>query len=141
MNWQHKDEWRTSGAGFSVVVSRHSVVFPEPRPSFCSDLEGPNRWCVYAYIFPKHPQYAKFEGTAIDQDAAKLDMHGGCTYLRRHFNEDGKETSIQVGADYNHYGDSEYTRMETQEDAHSVFNDAQDLFDKLANMAKQGATT
>ena len=140
MNWKHKDEWKQIGRDFQVVVSRHSVMSSEPS-SNCYDAEGEHRWCLYAYIYPAHPHYAKFEGSNLWQDAAAIGMHGGCSFLRRHYGDDGKVTSIQVGADYHHDGDWQYTQMATQDDARGVFNDAQELFDKLAAMEKQGAAS
>jgi hypothetical protein len=36
-------------------------------------------------------------------------------------------TSIQIGADYNHYGDERFTHMPTEETAREVFHDAETL--------------
>ena len=41
--------------------------------------------------------------------------------------------SYQVGCDYNHLYDEQYTRMATPEEACSVFEDAEVLFDWLEN--------
>lgn len=130
-NWEHKDLWKRYGKDFMVEVSRHQVgVFQEAERW---SEEGPHRWCVYAYIYPKHPHFAKFSGPEMFQDAAcSLPLHCGPSFLRWHYADDGKPTSVQVGCDYNHLHDSQYTRMATKEEAQAVFNDAEKLFDWLA---------
>lgn len=132
-DWAHKDEWKRHGKDFLVVVSRHSVNLAEPSSS-CYDDDGGNRWAIYAYIYPKHPHFAKFEGDHLWQDATNLRMHGGCSFLRRHFRKDGEVLSIQVGADYNHLHDGMYTWLATSQDAFAVFEDAAELFDLLESM-------
>ena len=123
-NWNHKDEWRLFGKDFMVVVSRHE------ESELCGD--GKHRWCVYAYIYAKHPHFAKFDGPDMWQDAAScLPMHGGPTYLRYHRNDDAAVVSVQVGCDYNHIYDSRFTHYETKDDAYEVFNDAYELFQRL----------
>lgn len=123
--FRHKDLWvyKADNKHFRVEVSRHEV--PKYRPS---DDDGIHRWCIYAYIYPKHPHFAAFKGSDLWQDAtARMPLHSGCTYLRYHLKEGGEVTSVQVGADYNHLHDSHYTHMATKEDAYSVFADAQRL--------------
>ena len=91
-NWNRKELWRKFGKNFMVEVSRHE----EPATdSGCSDSEGPHRWCVYAYIYPKHPHFATFDGTeAMWQDAAAcLPLHGGPTFCRKHLNAKGEVTA------------------------------------------------
>lgn len=80
MDWDHKDLWRKRGADFLVEVSRHSE--PVREESGCFDAEGPHRWCVYAYVYPKHPHFANFDGTdRMSQDAASaLPLHGGPSF-------------------------------------------------------------
>lgn len=129
--WDHKDLWRRFGRNFMVEVSRHTVELRE-ESSGCFDAEGPHRWAVYAYIYPKHQHFMAFNGDAMHQDAAAmLHFHGGPSLLRRHFAADGSTTSVQVGADYNHLHDWRYTQMETANDAQSVFSDAAELFEQL----------
>jgi len=144
-DWSHKDLWRMSGKHFVVEVSRHE----EPRteePYGCYDSEGPHRWCVYAYIHPKHPLFASFDGTEdMWQDAAaSLPLHGGPSFLRIHTSHKTKEiTSYQVGADYHHLHDDRFTRMATADEASEVFADARQLFNRLsaevAVVEQQGA--
>lgn len=120
-NWKRKELWHRRGEGFCVEVSRHTEA-----PLY--DSEGPNRWCVYAYIYPAHPHFEKFEGDKMWQDAATtLPLHGGPSILRWHRDANGNPTSVQVGADYHHDGDSGYTFCDEAEDAYSVFRDADDL--------------
>jgi hypothetical protein len=130
MIWRHKDMWSLNGKNFMVQVSRHE----EKGDSFT----GPNRWCVYAYIYPKHPHFSKFEGSDMNQEAATaLIFHAGTSLLTRHFREDGSIASIQVGADYNHLHDEEFTHMATKEVAFSIFEDVQSLFDQLTRLGEE----
>lgn len=134
--WRHKDMWSMRGKDFMVQVSRHGEPMPESMRSYCYDEEGEHRWCVYAYIYPKHPHFAKFKGDQMWQEAATcLPLHAGPSYLRYHYDEDRKVTSVQVGADYNHLHDTHFTRYETREQAAEVFQDADDLFEMLAAKA------
>ena len=122
--WRHKDIWIKADPGFAVEVSRHS--------SDPSGSEGPNRWCVYAYIYPTHPHFCKFEGSRMWQDAAtEMPLHGGPSLLVRHIKDDGSPASIQVGSDYHHDGDCEFTHYADAESASQVFADAENLFSWL----------
>lgn len=133
--WNHKDLWRMSGKDFMVEVSRHSE--PVREDSGCYDSEGPHRWCVYAYIYPKHPHFSAFNGTEdMWQDAAAmLPLHCGPSLCRKHLNAAGDVTSYQVGADYHHLHDWQYTQMATKDDARAVFNDAEELHTWLTGCA------
>lgn len=130
IEFKHNDEWSVHGADFLVQVTRHTV-----QPSSFDPYEGENRWAVYAYIYPCHPHFASFVGDDMWQDAAvMMPLHGGPTYLRRH-SSDGKECSIQVGADYHHLHDQHFTHYATRDDAREVFMDAQNLFTWLTERA------
>jgi hypothetical protein len=131
-DWDRKDEWHKRGKDFLVVISRHEVMRTEA--SIFDFDEGPHRWAVYAYIYPAHPHFAKFSGTDMWQDASNLGFHGGCSLLRYHHEADGKVTSVQCGGDYNHLHDTRFTNMATAEDARAVFNDADELFERLTRM-------
>ena len=135
MTWEHKDLWRLHGPNFMIEVSRHSE--PVRDEGGCYDSEGPNRWCVYAYIYPKHPHFAAFNGTEdMWQDAAaQMPMHGGPSFCRKHMNAKGEVTSYQVGADYHHLHDWRYTQHATKDEARSVFNDAEELHKWLTERA------
>ena len=136
--WDHKDLWRKFGKDFMVEISRHSEGSTEDRDPWG---EGPHRWCVYAYIYPKHPHFAAFSGLDMWQEGATMmPLHGGPSFLAEPM-RDGKVTSVQVGADYHHLYDDQYTQCDTPEKAWSVFEDAQQLFDWLAVRAIQRATT
>jgi len=98
----------------------------------CYDSDLGHRWAVYAYLYPTHPHFAKFDGSdrMFQAAACAMPLHCGPSFLRHHFSlKDGKPEvcSIQVGADYNHDGDWTYTRQATEEDALGVFNDAAEL--------------
>lgn len=126
--YSHKDVWSRSGSNFAVQVTRHST-------SSIDDHEGPNRWAVYAYIYPKHPHFANFEGPAMWQDAAaQLHFHRGPSLLEYPMYE-GKVTSVKVGADYHHLHDDRFTHYSTSKDAHEVFADADELFEQLQTRA------
>ena len=125
--WTHKDEWEREGRNFMVKVSRHTQRRYDPT-------EGSNNWCIYAYIYPKHPDFAKFDvdGPMYQDAAAAMPLHGGPTFFQAHYDRKKNEcTSVQVGADYNHLYDDEFAHHKTLEDAYQVFNDAGELFDWL----------
>ena len=125
--WTRAETWTRRGKGFIVQVNRHEVQLPD---SYLG--EGKRRWFVYAYIYPRHPHFLAFSGDDMWQDAATvMPMHGGPTLLRWHCGTDGKPTSVQVGADYNHLHDNCYTFFETTDDAWMVFRDADELFEWL----------
>lgn len=127
-NWDHKDEWRRRGTDFMVTITRHSS-------SLQDEWEGPHRWSVYAYIYPKHPHFAAFSGPAMYQDAAsQLFFHGGPSFLEYPMYE-GKVTSVKVGADYHHLHDERFTHYATAADAREVFEDADELFLQLQTRA------
>ena len=138
MNWNHKDEWSVRGTDFLVQVTRHAV---KPIKGF-SVGEGENRWCVYAYIYPKHPKFSEFTEEAIYQPATEnIPFHGGCSLCRLHANSSGERTSVQVGADYNHLHDEEFTCLSTPKEAWEVFHDAEKLFGYLEGFAKAKETS
>lgn len=123
--WRQKELWHRRGEGFCVEVSRHT-------DAPLDDSEGPNRWCVYAYIYPDHPHFEKFDGDKMWQYAATvLPLHGGPSMLRWHFDANGNPTSVQVGADYHHDGDGGYTFCDRAEDAYSVFQNTNELVEWL----------
>ncbi len=130
-NWKHKDIWKKSGNGFLIEVSRHSEDY-EP----IDRREGPHMWCVYAYIYPNHPHFNAFnDKDDLYQDAtSELPGHSYPSYLKRHVDKDGQVTSFQVGWDYHHDGDYMFTHDGDAETASRQFRDAQELFDRLAEM-------
>ena len=133
-SWKHKDEWRRNGKNFAVVVSRHM------ESTIGGD--GPNRWCVYAYIYPKHPYFSEFDqaGPMYQNAASAMPLHGGPSLLEFPM-YDGKVSSAKVGADYNHIYDDAFTHYATKDDAYEVFRDAEKLFDWLTNCAASAKAT
>jgi hypothetical protein len=126
-NWNKKDIWTRRSSNFLVEISRHST-------ESINDMYGTNMWCVYAYIYKSHPHFDKFDGCRMFQDAAcSLPLHAGPSFLKYHRNNDGIITCVQVGADYNHLHDDNYTYYLDEKDAISVFEDADNLFDWLEN--------
>jgi hypothetical protein len=122
--WNHKDEWSKRGKNFLVKISRHM-----------NQGGDENHWCLYAYIYPKHPHFANFYGPNMWQDASGFfDWHGGCTFLEYHKMDAEVVGAVQVGCDYNHLYDDRYLDMATPDQARSVFSDADDLFETLTNL-------
>jgi hypothetical protein len=54
-DWKKKTLWVRRGTNFAVEVSLHTDSSLDP-------MDGENRWCVYAYIYPEHPHFAAFSG-------------------------------------------------------------------------------
>ncbi len=135
MNWEKHEEWKKRGKGFMVEVKhwkRDPILDPIMR-------NGGNKWNVYAYIYPTHPHFQNFSGAAMFQDAANaLPFHGGPTYLRVHWEDDAsKITCYQVGSDYEHLYDEQFSFCETEEHADTQFRDAEELFTWLENAATE----
>jgi len=125
--WSKKDLWSRRNNKFTVEISRHTVTPPTIDP-----YEGVNRWAVYAYIYPGHRLFEKFDGDNMFQDAAVcLPLHKGPSYLRIHRNDKGEITCYQVGADYHHAYDEHFTEYATEQDAYRVFADADELYAHL----------
>lgn len=124
--WHHKDEWKRAGNDFLISVTRHQTDTSPTRG------DGPHRWAVYAYIYSTHRLFGTFDGPKVWQDAAiRLPLHGRASFLSWHYDDDHKATSVQVGADYNHLHDDDYTHYADADSAYSVFVDADELFDWL----------
>ncbi len=129
--WERKELWHKRGKNFLVEVKRHRVE--PPADAACFDSEGPHRWNVYAYIYPTHPHFAKFEGPDMWQEAASaLPFHGGPSWLRYPM-FDGKVTAVHVGCDYHHLHD-DFTRYGTPGQAPEVFQDAERLYERLLQL-------
>lgn len=121
--WKHKDLWVLRHKDFAVEVSRHAEHAHEEL-----DL-GPNRWCVYVYVYPTHPLSGSIDlsGDLSQNSLVDLPLHGGCSFFKVHQKFKGGVTGVQIGCDYNHYGDNCYTHMATKAEASSVFQDAEEL--------------
>lgn len=131
-DWKKKDIWTRRDNKFCVEVSRHTVA-----PSSIDPYEGVNRWAVYAYIYPEHRSFARFEGNSMFQEAtSSMPLHCGPSFLRIHRDDDGKIVCYQVGADYHHYGDDRFADYADEGDAASVFFDADELFKWLSDDAE-----
>lgn len=141
-DWTHKDEWRLRHSTFMVTVEHFTLPVSDDRYR-----DGGHRWCVYAFIYPEHPLFSRFalrrlDGTKMviyrsEDCLSGAPLHGGCSLVRPHHDADGKVTSVQFGADYNHLHDRHFTH-ETEFDG-EVKRDAEDLFDFLAAMADGAA--
>ena len=125
-NYKKIDVWKREGKDFLIEV-KHSTTTPY------LDFEGRNKWFIYAYLYPKHNKFGEFVSEEIYQDATEyMPLHGGCTYCKKHIDSFVNITSIQVGCDYQHYGDENYSFMSDEEEAQSVFYDANKLFEYLS---------
>jgi hypothetical protein len=132
-DFRKSEEWKLAGNNFLVVVKHHTA---SALPAFQCEGDGLNRWSVYAYIYPKHPHFENFSGKGMRQDAATaMPLHCGPSLLRWHYDDDHKPTSVQVGSDYNHLHDSEFTFYATEDDATEVFSDARRLHAWLESQA------
>lgn len=130
--YRRTENWKREGKGFLVVVNHYTSHANEELSIYSG--EGPHRWCIYAYIYPSHPHFAAFDGTEnmCQPAASMMPLHDGPSFLRIHSEHSSNTiTSYQVGADYNHLYDTEYTHMANEYDALSVFADADILFDWL----------
>lgn len=128
--WNHKDEWRRNGNGFMVSVSRHHI----------DSGEDANRWCVYAYVYPRHRIFEHMDKTddaCVLSGCAGLSCHSYVSFYKAHRDASGEVKSIQIGWDYNHDGDYQYTTYSTPDDAHMVFWDAGELFKQLEEMNRE----
>ena len=128
-NWKHKEQWQKRDSNFLVEISRHEVEKSDMFPN-----DGIYRWCIYAYIYPTHPLFKNIHNEDIHQESvSKMPLHSGASLVRNHHDSDGEVTSIQVGADYNHLHDEQFTLIYEVEDASSIFDDAERLFEWLKN--------
>ena len=122
--WDHRDLWDLRHKDFAVEVSQHVGQAHEELGL------GPNRWCVYVYVYPEHPLFESIDldGGMWQNALADPPLHAGCTFFKVH--QQFKEVvSVQIGCDYSHYGDEHYSHMVTKEEATPVFQDAEELFD------------
>lgn len=132
--YEKKDEWWRRGKDFLVQVKRSDVT-----PYGLDD--GGQRWCVYVFIYPKHPHFTEFDGTEsmLQPAACALPGHSYPSFCRIHAdNKSGSITSYQVGWDYNHLYDQRFTEIATAEDAVEVFKDAELVFEWLAARQQAG---
>lgn len=127
-------EWSSKCNTFNVQVVQHFRDVSATQEAFKAQGWAPDdggwRWNVYAFIFPSHPAFAKFnpESDSFYQDViAGMPFHSGASYIRRHFDHLGRVTCFQVGSDYNHLGDDRFTFMDSVFGAERVFADAIDL--------------
>lgn len=129
--WRKSETWRRSGDGFLIEVYHYTAYGQE------SYDDGLHRWNVYAYVHPDHPHFKKFSGSAMWQDAATaMPFHGGPSFLRWFYDDDGGPVSVKVGGDYHHLGDDHFSFMAAPLEASQVFDDADQLYDWLAAAIK-----
>lgn len=86
-----------------------------------------NIWNVYAYIWPGHALFKRYLRV---KNAWKIDsagLHGGCTYLRKHYSKERKVSCIEYGSDYVHYMDDRFEAADSIDAAWEVVSDAREL--------------
>lgn len=132
--WRHSDKWKREGKNFLVEVSRHSS--PEFNSDYSEVIGQEHRWCVYLYVYPRHPDFARFDSNGDMHSQPYYECHIYVSLFRVHRDESGEITSFQLGWDYNHDGDVYYTHLAPPSAAGSVFYDANRLFDEAAERAK-----
>lgn len=116
-----KDEWKREGKGFCVVVSRHTAR--------SLDEFDANRWCVYLYVYPRHPAFGLFRPLGDMWSQPHFTCHSYVSLFKSHRDERGEIFSFQLGWDYSHDGDN-YGWCATADDASSIFWDANKLFEQ-----------
>lgn len=120
--WKRNDKWVRQGEAFTVEVVRSDGVN--------LDGEVENKWCVYIYVYPKHPTFRHFNPAKGIFDNAHFECHSYASYYRAHRNNEGEIVSHQLGWDYMHDGDYGYSQYGDADSASSVFYDASRLFDE-----------
>ena len=118
-DWEKKEHWHKRGNNFLIEV-KHWRNEPYHQE------DGGHRWAVYVYVYPEHPLFKELERSrsGVPQE---MPLHCGESFYKKHLSEDQVVTSVQVGADYNHDGDTRYTHM-AQEEAGLLLADAEELF-------------
>lgn len=117
--WKPKLEWKKEGTNFLVSVTKHI------------GYDGENKWCVYLYVYPKHPAFARFNRDGTMWDQPHFDCHSYVSYFNAHIAfKTGEVCSYQLGWDYNHDGDSYYNSIDSVDEAGSIFFDAEKLFEQ-----------
>ena len=137
-NWSKKEVWTRRSGSFFVSV--------EHWQGDADGRRGPNRWGVYAYVYPEHPLFTRF---ALRPIASRPDiysirekclvdapLHCGCTLFRPHHKADGTVTSVQFGADYSHIDDDRFSHC--SEFGGEVERDADALFAWMIEAAREG---
>ena len=123
MNWNYKEVWTKQSDTFCVSVEHFAVEVDERWMR----NDGGNRWCVYVYIYPKHPLFKTIiEGEMFQDALIDFPLHCGCSFIKSH-RSNKAITSHQIGCDYNHCDDERYTMYSSKEDASGVFYDAEQL--------------
>lgn len=131
-DYRYSEKWSRRSDTHTVEVSRHSEEYASRH-----DERGPNRWCVYAYLYPSHPLFAslsvEYTVSTLPEFVKSFPLHCGPSFFSTHIDNTGKVTCFQIGCDYNHLYDEYFTRMSSPNDVFSVFDDADRLFDFLSN--------
>ena len=131
--WDQSHAWQRRGKGFLIQI-KHST-----RTRSEIDIamgEGVNIWNIYVYIYPNHSLFDSFDidGGMWQEAASSLIMHGSPSYFTAHkadLSDVNKITAFQIGCDYNHLHDENYTFMDVDQ-IDSFKRDAGRLFNQLS---------
>lgn len=150
MTFQRADVWLARGSDFAVEVKHRDTGKP---PYSMWAAPGGHHWTMYAYIYPKHPLFARLRTSGerhelMYQDAANdLPLHGGPTYFMVHrVDGQGDISSVEVGCDYQHQHlhDDMYSMAQPEEDGspnYMIADDAKTLFNHLESMVEESKKT
>lgn len=140
VKWEHSQKWFTRIYSdrkqiAAVEVRRWSFKQPDD-PEF----DGEYVWNIYAMVWPEHPLFADL--SAADnvfecQAARDMEFHYGANFMKKTHGPDGAIICVEVGNDYNHYGDDWYRSCVTREDAASIFADAERLVAHLQSAMQE----
>jgi hypothetical protein len=133
-DYTHKEIWSRRGKDFLIEVVRWETLTEEKYKKIKEEgyaFNGRFVWNIYCYLYPKHKKFNLPENEEYGECPINS-FHYGCTYVNWHRKADGTITSKQYGNDYNHYGDECFTYIEKPEDAYTIFNDADELFEELS---------
>ncbi len=120
-DWKKIEIWRKRARTFTVEVY-HSKDSPGKD-------SGENYWNIYVYIYSSHPLFGQLEpgGGMYQELINNMPFHWGASFFHVHFAAGGEITSYQIGCDYRHLHDEDYSFMETEEEAAPIFKDAEKL--------------
>lgn len=132
--WQITKHFWVRGENFTICI-KQSIC---EKDKFFNT--GGNLWTLYAYIFPKHKLFEKLRiksESCYPEITYSMPLHMGCSYYEEYFDQNQNPIRLEVGCDYNHLYDERYSFMENEEQASTIFIDAEVLFNYCENYGKE----
>lgn len=137
--YKEKRIWTKQCDTHSIEISRH-------EKGYAPDGEGKYAWCVYVYVYPKHPLFVQLDINSssylYNDIISRMPLHGGCTYCSINYTdherggagedyktvelEAPKRISIKIGCDYAHLYDEGFSFIEDPMGT-AIFREAEDL--------------